>query len=639
MNRKPCDLLITASETNSHHGVGIFLQRLFPNSTDFVCLRTTSLYNGEEPFGSAHHELCSRYLPLKETEEHVRRILALYDIRRILCVPYYREEFIHAILAKRITGATLCTFLMDDQNIFTSKVPDHWVSDLLEVSDLCLGISPEMCSAYQRKFGRDVYLLPPVLKKTEPLVPCYWQREPDEPLRAAMIGNVWTARRFDQLREWLRSTGLQLDWYGNGPKATWLPGTPEEWESDHIRCMGFLPEEDLVASLASYPFVLIPSGSLDAEDDNPAFSRLSLPSRLLFLHAHTDTPAMILGNAETAAGHFVTRLQTGVCTSAAPVDFQSQLARLLDPTIRQSFRSNIRRLAPSLILAQGGEWLWESLAAGKPAPADFHRIFSADYLPTNFGLEASQATRPRPQWIFPEPGEAFRDAHAASFGFIRTRHLPVLAAFGLTLPASAEIELSILNSAVAHYVLSGSVPAGGDILFIGTDIPPLLSSLPSAFRLWRIADLSAWQQAGYAGQPSHVVDAQTGDAYPSSFPQFAAIVSTSWCGQLGSDPHHHEGLSLYLEACTQPGGSNVHLFFATLHPSYFWVGPAHTYLHRRFLGAADWPDRDELLAADDLFTMSERSYHQHWKPSVGKSYTDFGRPISFALYWRNAASH
>ena len=48
-----CDLLITAIETNSHHGVGILLPRVFPDSKDFVCIRTTSIYNGEEPFGSA----------------------------------------------------------------------------------------------------------------------------------------------------------------------------------------------------------------------------------------------------------------------------------------------------------------------------------------------------------------------------------------------------------------------------------------------------------------------------------------------------------------------------------------------------------------------------------------------------------
>lgn len=637
MDRPTYDLIITASETNSHHGVGIFLQRLFPDNGNFVCLRTSSLYGGEEPFGAAHHELCSRYLSLKETEEHLRQILALYDIHRILCVPYYREEFVHALIAKRITGAPLCTFLMDDQNIYTQGVPDHWVSDLLKTSAICLGISPEMCAAYQKKFNRQIHLLPPLLEKASFLVPCYWQREPGEPLRAAMIGNVWTAASFQRLRDLLKSSGLQLDWYGNGPKATWLPGTPEEWESDNIRCMGFYPEEDLVASLASYPFILVPSGSLDTDDDNPAFSRLSLPSRLLFLHAHTDTPVMLFGDTATAAGRFITRHQTGVCTSATNGAFQIQTAQLLDPSVRERLQANIRRLAPSLVLTQGGEWLWKSLAAGKPASQEFSRIFPTDYLNTSFELQSVRPARPRPQFLFPAPGESFRDEHAPSFGFIRKRHMPVLAAAGLDLPVNEEIELSFLNGAIARYIVCGAHPAGGDVLFLGPDVPPFLKELPPLFRLWQIADLPAWQRAGYTGDPTHVADAKTGQGYPIKFPQFSVIVSTSWCGQLVDDPHNREGLSLYLDACTLHGGSNLHLFTAVLHSTYFWINPLHSYLKKRFLGQTEWPDLDELLMADDLFAMSERAYNQHWKGAVGKSYATFGRPLSFALYWRKSS--
>lgn len=634
MPASSCDLLITATETNSHHGAGILLQRLFPDSAAFVCIRTTSLYNGEEPFGSAHHELCSRHLTLAETEDHIRRILANYTVRRILCVPYYREDFIHAILAKRITGAPLCTFLMDDQNIFAPHVPDHWVGDLLEASDLRLGISPELCAAYRRKFGRDVQLLPPVLEKGEPLVPCYWHAEPTEPVRAAMIGNIWTATRFEELRALLRATGLHIDWYGNGANASWLPGSPEEWEADNIRCLGFFPEEDLIAALASYPFILVPSGNLDADDDNPAFSRLSLPSRLFFLHARTTTPVMILGSSDTAAGRFVTRHGTGICVTAFQEVMDRELPRLFDPIFRKELQLNIRRIAPSLAFPEGGQWLWEALTGGQIRPAGFQKLFPDDYLAGASWLEAIQPPRPRPRRRFPVPHESFHDDRAPSFGFLRDRHLPVLAATGLDLPAKTDVELSSLNGAVAHYIICGAQPMGGDVLFLGTAIPPVLQNLPPTFRLWRIADLASWQRAGYAGDTCHVVDAKTTSAYPLQFPQFAAIVSTSWCGELGDDRHSHEGLALYLDACTAPGGINLHLFTAVLHPTYFWVGSAYGYMRRRFIGAADWPDHDELLASGDCFFMSEAAYAKHWQASTGKSYAECGKPLSMALFWR-----
>jgi hypothetical protein len=628
------DLLITAAETNHHHGVGILLQRFFGDSSPFVCLRTTSLYGGDEPFGSAHHELCSKHLTLPETEDHLKRILQLYRVRRILCVPYYREEFVHAVMAKRLTSAPLCTYLMDDQNIYAPHVPDHWVGDLLNASDLCLGISPEMCAAYRRKFGQAVHLLPPLIEKETPLIPCYWSPEPDEPLRAAMIGNVWTARRFDQLRGLLRLSGLHLDWYGNGPKATWLLGTPEEWEADNIRCMGFLSEEDLVAVLASYPFVLIPSGSLDADDDNPAFSRLSLPSRLLFLHASTDTPVMILGSEETAAGRFVTRLQTGLCSRYDRQDLQGQIGRLLDPRLNRALRDNIRRWSGSFVLPEAGEWLWRSLQAGRPEPAAFHAAFPPDNQGEASWLDAIKPARPRPLRPTPKQSDAFRDEHAVSFGYLRTSHLPILAAAGLNLPAVEELELSLFQSAVAHYVLQGALPKGGDVLFLGADIPANLQNLPPHFKLWRIASLEEWQNTGYAGDPRHVTGATASTAYPSTFPQFDAIISICWCGQLPADHHVLEGLSLYLEACTRPGGVNLHFFTAVLHPAFFWTGPAHDYLRKRFLAKAGWPDLDELLGDDDLFTMSRMAYDRYWKPSVGKPFEAFGKPLTLGLYWR-----
>lgn len=630
------DLLIAPIETNSHHGVGILLQRLFPDSTSFICVRTASLHNGEEPFGSFHHVLPSRYLNLEETEAQLQRILAPYRIRRILCVPYYREEFVTAVIAKRITGAPLCTFLMDDQNIYAPRVPDHRVSDLLTASDLCLGISPELCAAYQRKFGCAIHLLPPVIGRSEPLLPCYWQPEPSAPLRAAMLGNVWTAQRLAQLRELLRSSSLHVDWYGNGPKAPWLQGSPEEWEADNLCCMGFYPEEDLIAALASYPFIVVPTGCLGADDDNPAFSRLSLPSRLLFLHATTDTPVLLLGSEETAAGRFVTRLETGLCSGYDLGELHERIGRLLDSKVRQSLQSNIRRWSKTLVFVNAGQWIWDSLRMNRPQPASFHSAF-LDCIPADAPwLNSIRPPRPRPIRQLPQGNDGFQEDHAPSFGFSRTSHLPVLAASGLNLPPAGELDLSLFQAAAAHYILRGALPSGGEVLFLGPTIAAHLKKLPTSFKLWRIANLEQWQKAGYAGDPRHVVEAASDTAYPSVFPQFDAIISTGWCSLLGADPHHLEGLSLYLAACTRGGGINLHFFSAVLHPNSFWTGPAHAYLKNRFLGSTDWPDLDEMLTAGDLFTMSEVAYDKFWKPATKKSYAEAGRPLSLALYWRKS---
>ena len=622
------DLIISAIEINQHHGVGILLQRFFPDSTNLVTLRSFSVYSGTESFGIGHHELRSVNLTVADSEARLRAILAPYNIRRILCVPYYREDFIHGLLARKITQAPLCTYLMDDQNVFASHVPDHWVQSLLRVSDLCLGISPEMCAAYQHKYDCKFHLLPPLIERTEPLVPCYWQPDSPPPLKVAMIGNVWTADRFNQLRTLLRTADLQVDWYGNGSAASWLPGTKEEWEADNIHCMGYLPEEDLVAALASYPCVLVPSGSLDQDDDNLSFSRLSLPSRLLFLHTRTDTPVLLLGSKESAAGHFILNLGTGLCSSYEAQDLRDQLARLLDPSEHLKLRQAIRRWAPHFILPDGGQWLWESLARRSPLPAAFDAAFQrpAD----RAWLQNLPRAQPGPDLSVPAPEDPLSDDAMRAFAFLRTTQLPLLDAQGEYQLTAEEIEITQFLDRLMRYLVMKLLPSGGNLLLLGSHIPGWAGELPTHTTVWRIRDIAAWQQQGFPPETSHLVSGSESFARPVA--NFDAIISSTWLQQVMT-PEDLTQISLYLTRHTRAGGFNLHAFAAVLNPGYFWTYPAHTHLRAEW-GLKDWPGLNEILSAPDLFCMSEATYARCWQTNVGKSYQDFGKALGLFLFWR-----
>ncbi|MFM1813566.1 MAG: hypothetical protein RLZ98_261 [Pseudomonadota bacterium] len=630
------DLLITATEINDHHGVGILLRRFFPDSSEFVCVRTTSLYRGEEPFGAEHHDLCSRFLTIKETREHLARILSLYQIRRILCVPYYREEFVHAVLAKEMTGAPLCTYLMDDQNVFARKVPDHRVGALLAASDLRFGISAELALAYERKYGLAFHVLPPVVEPAS-LVPCYWHPEPSEPLRAAMIGNVWSAAQLRQLRRLLPAADLEIDWYGKGPEASWLEGTAAEWEADGLHVMGHLPEDVLVVTLASYPFIVLPSGSLDAEDENPSFARLSLPSRLFFCHSRTDVPILVLGSAQGAAGRFVTRNGTGACAGFDAAVVRDKVRLLTAPERHREFRRNVRSCAPNLSLRDGGEWLWRALARRAPEPAPFENLFPHDYLREAEEIITGSPAVPSPNRRLPAADQALSSSDLPSLAILRRSHFSTLRQAAPNLANPEEADITAVSAAVASYVLRATLKPGDNFLFIGNYVPADLSA-PEGVNGWRFADVVTWQQAGYAGDPSLLIALNDGAAHPPQFPQFNAIVSTGWCGQLGADPHALEGLALYLEACTLPDGWNFHGFAAVLHNTYFWVGPAHAYLQTRFCGPDGWPDLDELLETEDLFVMSECAYDRTWKAAVQRAYAELGKPLVLGVGWHKVGS-
>ena len=630
------DLLITAVEINNSHGVGILLQRIFRDSSEFVCLRTMPLYSGFESFGSASHELRSKYLTVAETREQLNRILVLYRIRRIVCVPYYREEFIHAVLAKEATGAPLVTYLMDDQNVITPLVPDHRVSELLAASDLVLGISPEMCAAYSQKYRRPVHLLPPVLTSATEVVPCYWDPESGEPLRCAMIGNVWTAQQFGQLRHLLRSNGLHLDWYGNGPQASWLQGTPAQWEEDNIRCMGYLPEEDLIANLAAYPFVVVPSGSLDQHDDNRSFSRMSLPSRLLFLHAHTDTPILVLGSKDTAAGRFVIRAGTGLCASYETRDLARAVAKLTEPTLRQAMRQAVRRCCRGFILPEAEKWLWDSMAAGQPVPAPFHEIFQTLDPKREPWLEQLPAEKRINSHVLPSANvPRLEDEQVKSFAYLRRCHHLLLQQGGIHLSSLEDIELTQCILGVVEFVASRLLPARGRLLFLGDYLPEWIRRLPAEVECWHIGDISAWSRDGFAAAPRHFARVGDGPAYDGASLAFDAILSTNFLDQVKT-PEAMDAVARFLTAHTRGGGFNFHGVSAVLHPTYYWVGPAYEFL-RKHWKIEDWPGFDELLSDDDLFGMSEKAYAKYWQAAVGRTYIDFGKPLGLLLFWRKEA--
>jgi glycosyltransferase involved in cell wall biosynthesis len=370
---EPRDLLISHVEVTDRQGTGVLIKRLFPDASGFITVRSRSQHGGKVEFGGIQLSL-DLPLPADVRGEILRRLLASYKIRRILALPYFAADFEHALVARTLTRAPLCTFVMDDQAVYCRNVPRELARKLFAASDLCLAISPEMAATYEKTFKRPFHFMPPVLSTAEDAVANHWTPGQSPANRVAMLGNVWTAKRFEQLREFVRRTGWQVDWYGPGPNASWLQVEPKSLAEDGIHCCGFLPEQDLIAALAGYSAVLIPSGMLDETEDNEAFSRLSLPSRMLFVLVKTRTPMLVLGSPKTAAGRFVLEHGIGFCTSFDSDEACAQLGQLADPARREDYAAAAARAAVRYVLPHGGNWIWESLATRKPVSAPFNSL-------------------------------------------------------------------------------------------------------------------------------------------------------------------------------------------------------------------------------------------------------------------------
>lgn len=372
---RPRDVLFSHVEVTRLQGTGVLLQRFFPDATDFVTLRSRTLYQGKVDFGGAHFSLDLPGLTEEARTATVKRLLAPFTIRRLLCVPFFATDFLHALAARELTGAPLCTYVMDDQVLHSRAVPQELAQRLFAASDLRLAISAEMIAEYSAWFQCDFGLLPPIVTTRDDEAPNHWTARADSARHCVMVGNIWSAKQFEQLRTFTRAAGLKVDWFGNA-NVSWLPQDKSALEADGIYCRGFLPESELARQLAGYPFVLLPSGTLDGTEDNEWLTRLSLPSRMVFIVTKTFTPMLVLGSERTAAARFVEQFGLGVSSNYDANEAVAKIEQLTTTTSRATFLANAQRVAPHFLMPGCGEWIWRSLAAKRALPTPFGRLYA-----------------------------------------------------------------------------------------------------------------------------------------------------------------------------------------------------------------------------------------------------------------------
>jgi len=371
----PRDLLLTHVEVTRMQGTGVLIERFFPDASTFVTVRSRSLYKGAVNFGGVHFSMDLPGLDEASRRAILERLLGAYHFRRILSVPFFASDFMHAAAAREITGAPLCTYVMDDQVLHSREVPAELARRVFAASDVRLAISPEMIVEYTERFDCSFGLLPPVVTTRSNEVPNDWTAARGSPRHCVMVGNIWSAKQFEQLRTFSRSAQLKIDWFGNS-KVAWLPQDQRTLEADGIYCQGFLPEEKLAHRLANYPFVLIPSGRLDGTEDNEWLTRLSLPSRMVFILTKTFTPMLVLGSAKTAAARFVNQFGLGLCSNFESPEAKERIAEITATGRRAEMTANARRIALSFLMPDCGQWIWHSLAAKAPQPTPFDALYS-----------------------------------------------------------------------------------------------------------------------------------------------------------------------------------------------------------------------------------------------------------------------
>ena len=392
------DIIIAQCEVNDRQGVGILLKRLFPDTANIFSLRSRDLYDGQQDFGFANACLNHPDPSLAAVRTKLLKSLGTSKAQRILSVPYYADDVLSSIALKDLLEIPLCTYIMDDQNIYAPNIPDHHIQELLEKSDLRLGISPELCQAYEEKYKLKVWFLPalvnPELIQTNPSFPLKnTQRIPP----GVIIGNIWSQQWLNRLRHLTQVTGIKVHWYGN-PNRDWLNFSEADLERDGITFKGFCAEEELIAILRQAPYALVLTGGSEESHDRPELAKLSLPSRITYLAAVANLPLVLIGSGETAAARFIETMGLGLVCDYTSSSFQQAVTTICSADQQSQFRQRAAYLAPSLSAEHMDRWIWRSLERGHPINHRFQQLgtvlYDASAVITAFEINPLHGTGP-----------------------------------------------------------------------------------------------------------------------------------------------------------------------------------------------------------------------------------------------------
>ena len=364
-------LVITHAELSGRHGTGALLVRILRAEKHLLAFYSQEFFKTHDIEVTAIQVTHSLRAP-GAGRRRIRQLLKTHSVQRILCVPFYQDDVRSALIAQKESGASMALYLMDDQNIHVRGIPDILMRKLIHKSKVCFAISPALCSAYEEKYQRRFWFVPPVADPDH-FVPPELEFRPNSPPRGILIGNLWSSQTLTQFRDAIRLSGLRIDWYGNAGKP-FINLDPESLAQEGIILHSHVAEEILIQNARAADFAVIPAGTLDGNDTHDWLARASLPSRIVYLMATANVPMIVMGHRDTAAARFVTELGLGAVCEYSATSFQNAVTVVTSDSNSAAIRARARDLSPTFSSRDLSSWIWDSLSHGQPIDNRFEGL-------------------------------------------------------------------------------------------------------------------------------------------------------------------------------------------------------------------------------------------------------------------------
>lgn len=368
-------VIVSPLEVNDLHGTGPLIKRVVGDTSDVLCLVSKLAYDFIHDFGDLTLHIDSGQTSKKGIVDR----LGMDAIDKILCVPYFKEDLVTCLTLHDAFDAPMACYIMDDHNILSDGIPDALMRDFLSKCSVRFVTHPELRDAYENKYLLKFQILPQIVP--DRLI----NRESTLTQRISkgcVIGSIWSFRWLRKLCETLKESGIECDWYGNN-RYPWLQATDHEvLTALGLRPLGLLPEEELCDRLKSYPYLIVPYGTMEDDDDARHLTGLSLPGRIIFASATVGIPVIVIGSGQTPAARFVKEFGIGTSCGYDRDGLSAAIAFVKEND--REIRENSMALGHRFSSKGIEQFLWNSMEWKRPFDLRFEDIFKGGYATNSF---------------------------------------------------------------------------------------------------------------------------------------------------------------------------------------------------------------------------------------------------------------
>lgn len=203
-----------------------------------------------------------------------------------------------------------------------------------------------------------------------------------------------------------------------------------------------------------------------------------------------------------------------------------------------------------------------------------------------------------------------------------------------------DCDLKVYQDLLIFSFIKFNVPLGSRILDIGGGNSRILSHFKNSHECWNLDKLEGVGNGpvdidatsfrlvyDYIGEFSKELH----DEYFDLVFSVSALEHVPW-----HDPDTYERILLDINRVLKVGGYSIHCIDIALQEDYAWTNDIIPYFFEnagvvnRFIPFLDL--RNDL----DLYSMSKTYFDRTWKVTTGRTYEDFGMPVSYNCLWKKS---